>query len=131
MLVECIKITDEDTGEDRSHDSKWLRVGQLYTVLAIIGRRKHPYLYLLHSETQQCPIMVLPSDCRIISHNISRYWVIDYLIEGTIELMPTPWASETFWDLYNEGDPESIELYDRIRTLLEEEESSARSGGEK
>jgi hypothetical protein len=123
MLVECVRITNKDTGEDLGTEDPWLRVGQRYTVLAIVGQERHPYLYLLHSTEEQMPVAVLPSDCRIISNRVSRHWVVNCTSRGTLELIPEPWIPDSFWEDYDEGSPEAKKLYERIRKLLETEES--------
>ncbi len=121
MKVECIKITDPETGSFIEKNS-WLTVGNVYQVLSVLIADSSSVEYRLLSDDGYTPGIYEASQFKILSNKLALSWVCNYEDGVYFELAPKPWIRSGFWEDYFDGEPEAINIFNLEKKKIFQEE---------
>lgn len=121
MKVICKKFIYD--GKEIKEDSDyWLTKEKDYIVLGIDITESITLLYLQSDTGQAAYFNIKGFD--IVSNYIPSCWVVDFGEEkDSMSMYPKSWLeAENFWEEFVEDDIDMVELYEKERDLIYEEE---------
>jgi len=117
MKVECIKMINNETGQDLDK-SPWLTVGSIYQVLSVFISINGTIEYRLISDDNCTPALFNAVQFKIVSENLSPNWVANHELETYFELAPKSWTTDGFWERYFDGEPEAIKCFTAEKNII-------------
>lgn len=131
MKVQCLaRRASEDQVKQFNLDPRIGHVvhatpGRLYTVLALTAYgvpspvRSGVYLDLVddYGRWSENPMFLF----ELVDNRPSKYWVAKKFPDSTLALWPESFYRECYHDRLTDGEPEYVDDFQRVRTLLESE----------
>lgn len=123
MKVRCVKIINPVTLKIET-ESHWVRIGQEYTVLEILGRPGGRISLRIHQGDE--PPGVWHSEMfESTDSTVPSNWVAQVSDGGMLSLGPEPWLERGFWESYFDDEPEAVAAFEAARAVILHESSRA------
>ncbi|OGO16649.1 MAG: hypothetical protein A2Z14_09820 [Chloroflexi bacterium RBG_16_48_8] len=123
MKIECIKILNPITGEEKPRDT-WLTIGKAYHVLSITATPERGINFRIISDDGRTPILADSRQFRVISGKIPSCWVANLAENGFIELAPRKWIRSGFWEDFFNGMQEALNDFEEERDKIKSEDGA-------
>jgi hypothetical protein len=89
----------------------WLTLHREYDVLAILASPGRTIEFRVLADDGRTPIL---ADSRLFAATaqpVPGSWVCTVSEDGVVELGPSAWLEEGFWERYFDGDPDAVECF--------------------
>jgi hypothetical protein len=142
MIVECIantgaalpsELVRPEMGLTRER-SFALVVGKNYVVYGMTVFLGHLWYYLSDEDDLYYPVWKPSHLFRIVDGGMSQYWRLGmYTIDSSGATMPIiafpEWATNpVFYDRLTDGDADAVSLFNKYKTLIDDEAANASAG---
>jgi hypothetical protein len=114
MKVRCIKLLDW-TGQPVERAS-WMKVGGVYTVLALWIEPGHNRFRLVGEEWT--PGLFDAEMFELVSGIVPSVWTISSPQPGCFSIEPEAWSRPGFWDAFFDREPEAIAVFEEERRKI-------------
>jgi len=117
MKVTCVQISDKYPSR------AGITIGHTYHVLSIISAKNQVVKYQLIGDDGMTPAYYAVDNFQVISGIIPSNWVIVGNARVNFEFVPKAWARPGFLVDFFNGVAEAIEVFDREKELIIQEDS--------
>lgn len=117
MIVRCVRLINEVTGEFEE-SSPWATVGKTYVVLAISMTPDQPVRFRLIGDDAGTPVLFDSRMFELVSDEIPSSWRVDLVADGFVEMAPSSWLRQGFWDDYFDVDPAARREFEAEATAM-------------
>jgi len=100
------------------HLQGWLRAEKAYVVLTVEQHSADSLGFRIESEDGGQPVVFKASLFEVLDGSLPKSWRVLSVRENVLELGPEPFGQEGFWERYFDRDPEALELYRLVKTMV-------------
>ena len=123
MRVRCVKLLDEQTGE-QIEDSSWLSINSEYLVLGIYRRDEMQLKFHLIGDDGKTPAYHDANQFEMLTNTIPSTWQAEFLLDSHFKMGPQAWSKSGFWEAYFDGAPTAVQIVvSETQRMLEEEDN--------
>ncbi len=99
----------------------WLEQSRPYFVLAVEATSNGASWYRIESEDNETPALFEADLFEIVDPSIPAAWIVVRQGNLPLQLMPTSWSDDGFWERFFDGDTTAQEDYEEAKFAITQE----------